>query len=564
MTESKVVPFARSASFLHARAMKQKRAGNLLDALELLRRATEAAPQGEGYWLDMAAVYADMHCFFDSRRMALMHLFHRAGEAECFYWLAKYDAELGDLDEARRAYARYLSAQPEGELAEDARTEIESIDASNVLWHQVDRQSRRRVRRLKRVRHCQLTQDYAGADQILAREQEAMPEDQQMRVSRALNLYMMGDEDGARALIDQVQDVESLLPGTVIMAAQVYQRLKRPERAMQLLNGLDRQEMGPSELRMMLYLLTDMGENARAFQVGRELLKQFPYDRQLLHMMALNAVRQGLDAEVAAGFWQRIARMNPEDEVARWYLNELREGRLKPKNVNDGYQLPRRELVRRSQHVLLMLLEPEEQVAREWREDEKTRSVLRWAVATEIPQLVEPALRLLTIAGGEEAWQQMLEFVARTHLGFEFDFRAAGRIGPQDHWSRAGIQEYMKMKYITPDYRSLLNEFDVGRRQMIRMADDVLREEYGIRADVDLAVMWKRVERFAGDVPVVRDLRCGAAALAMNALRQRKVDVTARTLARQCQCSERKLEYYAEWIRGAMDARGENETLGFF
>ena len=60
MTESKVVPFERGDSFLYARAMKQKRAGNPLEALELLRRAAASATDGQDYWMDMADVYADM------------------------------------------------------------------------------------------------------------------------------------------------------------------------------------------------------------------------------------------------------------------------------------------------------------------------------------------------------------------------------------------------------------------------------------------------------------------------------------------------------------------------
>ncbi len=564
MTESKVVPFARSASFLHARAMKQKRAGNSLDALELLRRAAEAAPDGEGYWMDMAAVYADMRCFWDSRRMVLAQLFHRPELDECFYWLAKYDTEIGDMGEARRAFAQYLDSRPEGEMAEDARSEIEDIDAGEMLWRQVDRQSRRRVWRMKRARERQMEQNFETADWILAREQADLPKDDpHMCVSRALNLYMMGDEAAARAQMEQMPDDDRLYPGTAITAAQVYYRLQRPERAIQLLNGLDRQGLGESELRMMLYLLTDMNESGQAYQVGRELLRQTPYDRHLLHLMALNAVRQGMDDEVAAGFWQRIVRLDPDDEVARWYLNALREGRLTAEDVSDGYQLPKDEVVRRGERIVALMQQRPEQVKRAWREDEDARAAMRWCVTTEAPPLVEPGFSLLGSTGDREAHRLILEFLTRTRMGLKFDATAADILGEKSEIPRAGIWKYLKMKYLTPDYRALMRRLDVGHRQMIRMADDVLREEYGVRADVDLVLMWSGVREFTGNVPVVRDLRCGAAALALSLLRRRKADVTARGLARQFRCGARKLEYYAGWIAKAMDERKRYETLEF-
>lgn len=557
MTESKVVPFDRDASFLRARAQKLKRAGRLTDALELMRRAAGIAPEEDGCWLDMADVYEEMSCPFDSRRMALMELFHHPENPECFYRLAQYDGETGNLDEARRAYEHYLTLCPEGEQADEARMELESIEAAGMLWKQMDRQSRRRMQRLRRVRSCQMEQDYEGADRILAREQASLPGDPQMNVSRAMNLYMMGDGQGARDQLDQVRIAPDSLPGVVIMAAQVYYRLGEKGRAVRLLNDLDMQSVSPSELRMLMGLLTDMEQSEQAMRAGRELLQQAPYDRMTLHLMAVNAMRLEKTAD-AAGYWQRLSRMNPEDDVARWYGNELRAGRLRPEDVNDSYQLPRDEVIRRSRTLLWLLEMEPDQAQRAWREDDDVRSTLHWALMSEVPQLVEPSLKLLALFGDEKARQLQVDFVSCTHLGFEYDFATAGVIGAQQHWACDGMREYMKLRYFTPDFQELLQRLDVGRRQMIRMADAVLQEEYGLKAAVALAAEWLRMEQCGGR-EVVRDLRCGAAALALNALTGQHMEVSARQIARQFRCSVRKLQYYASWMK---DAEGKHEAFG--
>ena len=52
--DPKVVPFDRSAAYVHHRAMKNRRDNNVVDALELLRRAVEHSPNNDEYKLDLA------------------------------------------------------------------------------------------------------------------------------------------------------------------------------------------------------------------------------------------------------------------------------------------------------------------------------------------------------------------------------------------------------------------------------------------------------------------------------------------------------------------------------
>ena len=49
--DPKVVPFDRSAAYMHHRAMKNRRDNNVVDALELLRRAVERSPDNDEYKL---------------------------------------------------------------------------------------------------------------------------------------------------------------------------------------------------------------------------------------------------------------------------------------------------------------------------------------------------------------------------------------------------------------------------------------------------------------------------------------------------------------------------------
>ena len=50
----KVVSFKRTPAYVHHRAMMNRRDNNIVDALELMRRAVEESPENREYRLDLA------------------------------------------------------------------------------------------------------------------------------------------------------------------------------------------------------------------------------------------------------------------------------------------------------------------------------------------------------------------------------------------------------------------------------------------------------------------------------------------------------------------------------
>lgn len=79
--DPKVVPFDRSAAYVHHRAMKNRRDNNVVDALELLRRAVEHSPDNDEYKLDLAGLLSEMGCLSQSNRLLLDMLSGGKGQA---------------------------------------------------------------------------------------------------------------------------------------------------------------------------------------------------------------------------------------------------------------------------------------------------------------------------------------------------------------------------------------------------------------------------------------------------------------------------------------------------
>lgn len=547
MTDRKIVPFQQDAAFLRARGLKQKRSGNPLEALELLRRAADAATGDEAadIWLDMAEVYADMNCHADSRVMAMMHIFRRALAPDAYYRLAKYNMELGALPEAEKAYGQYLRMVDEGDKADEAREDISDIRMAYSMWKQIDRHTRRKVRRLREVRRRQVDKDFAGADRIFEKELAALPTDSQLRVNRAMNLCLQGDAEAARRELDiAAADIGSYPPGIIILAAQVYYRLGDERSADRLLALLSQYPMSVQDLQMLMALMADMQRDEQAYQAGSDALKQRPYDRRMLHLMAVTAARLGREEQIVAGFWQRILRMDPEDDVAQWHLQALRRGELTDDGLFDAYTLPNTERARRGKIVLELLGMPKEAVQAAWQGDD-VRRALHWALFSETPALVEPAIRLTEMTGAPEAARYLAEFIARTRLDVSFKLEAAQAIAAIEGENWPGIAEFMQMQLI-PGYQEALDTLPVGHRQMVRMAQEILEKEYGVKADVALALQCSaHLQACFGGFDRMRDLRCAAAALAYYELRMAGHQPVANDVARKFCCSPRKLEYYA-------------------
>lgn len=541
MTDSKVVSFCQSADFLRSRALKQKRGGNYLDALDLLRRGME---NGGELCMELADVYADMQCHTDSRAMAILHMLYCGADADACYNLGKYCMEVGALPEAEKAYRMFLHVAEQDGRADEVREDMNDIHTAFRMWKQIDRHTRRKVRRMKEVRRLQSEQDFAGADSIYEKELQAVPHDSQMRVNRAMNYCLQGNAPGALHELDLASEDLYEYPATLaLMAARVYLRLKQEERARQVIAQLDRQAMNAREWLMLMSLQQDMGETEAAYASGCESMKLQPYDPTTLHMLAVCAYRLGKTESVIAGYWQRILRIDPEDDVAHYYLSKLRSGELNEGVLSDACVLPGVERLLRGQRLLEMLNMSEEQMAQLW-DDHDDRRVLHWALLSDIPALVEPAIRVLSAIDTPGSMRYLAEFVARTHMDEQVRMSAVQALMESRSVQLPGLMAFMQMQMI-PGYQDALNELPVAHRQTVRMAQQVLEMDYDLKVDTALAVQCiSYLQSCEGGFDRMLDLRCAAAAFALNELRAAGRSISKREIARKFGCSERKLKYY--------------------
>ena len=142
----KVVSFTRTPAYVHHRAMMNRRDNNIVDALELMRRAVEEQPQNREYRLDLAELYCEMGCHEQSSRLLLDMLAEGDGPSECYYGLALNQLGMNDVAGARKSLRLYRRRDPNGAQVEEVRQLAAELDFYSEMGRTVSRKLNRAAR----------------------------------------------------------------------------------------------------------------------------------------------------------------------------------------------------------------------------------------------------------------------------------------------------------------------------------------------------------------------------------------------------------------------------------
>lgn len=557
----KVVSFDRSPAYVHHRAMVNRRENNAVDALELLRHAVERSPENREYRLDLAELYCEMGCHEQSNRLLLDMLAQDDAPAECYYGLALNQLGMNDLEGAQQSLRMYRHAAPDGVHAPEVRRLSDELDAFDAL----NRPASRKVYRAMRVadRACEALRggDLAGARRMFERSLSLSPEQYEMRALYAMTRLLEGDSDDA--LEEASRAAEGFPPSAraLCIASQVFWSLEREEDARKLLRRAIELRPDGADQHLLLYSLSEAQMDAEAAECARLALQEAPFDRRLLHIRATALHRTGAADDQVGRFWRRILRIDPDDEVARFYLAACERGELGLNEPEYAYQLPRKEHERRQEWISGLANGGLAGVRAEWAENPEFRRAVRWAATADDGPLSRMAVLIIAALDDDEArsairlmlFDREVDPELRVHVTALMRLRGVdmAKVFPVD----AGAAQSMM-----PDADALMAGMTVGERQLLRYANDVLEQDYDISALPVLALTWAiyRQRRGGYAEPLVQSDTVSAA-LVYRYLTTHGRHARIGRVAKRFGCSVRRLKYYVNRIAGVF-ARLEGET----
>ena len=555
----KLVSFSRSPAYVHHRAMLNRRENNIVDALELMRRAVEESPQNREYRLDLAELYCEMGCHGQSSRLLLDMLAEDDGPSECYYGLALNQLGMNDVSGARRLLGLYRRRDPQGARQEEVRQLAAELDYYSEMNHPANRRLSRAARLADRACEAMKADDAEKACRLFEQSLDMASEQFEMRALYAMALLMRGDTDAAREQARRASDGYPPSVRALCVSAQVWAMLGDRAAAEALIDRAAQERPEGQELRLMIYAMGELNMHQKVAEHARLALQEMPFDRDLMHMRAVALHKSGAPDDQVERFWARVLRIDPEDSIAAFYQEAAHRGALKQYTLDYGYQVPREEFARRFGELVNDLGRGFEHVEALWRDDQSFRQLVSWAARAEDSRLNRAAVTALTTVDTQDARSVLRELLFTAEASVDLKLHAALALRLQGK-NPGGLlpEESGLVEGMLPDAETMLSRLNVGERQLVRYTADVLRDIHDVDALLPLTLLWSAYRQLRGmRTDPLRHIECAAAALAYNymLLYGPKPDIGA--LLKEFRCPRRQMVYYARRIAGCLEKIGE-------
>ena len=555
----KVVAFTRTPEYVHHRAMLNRRDNNIVDALELMRRAVEESPDNSEYRLDLAEMYCEMGCHSQSIKLLLDLLADQNGPAECYYGLALNQLGLNNLAGAARALELYRSREPEGEHAEAVEQLVSELDYYERMERLENRKRSRAARLSDRACEAMKTDAPERACRLFERSLDLWPDQNEMRALYAMALFMLGETGQAHAQAGRAVEGKAPSVRAMCVSAQVFALLGDEKRSSALIRAAIDERPGGYEQRLLIYAMGEMGMHADVAEQARLALQDTPYDRTLMHTRAIALKKCGESDAKLERVWTRILRIDPQDSVAGFFQKTAREGGLNAYTLDYNYQVPREEYAQRVLRLVRTMEGGIESVQKAWREDADMRQLILWAVYAEDARLARTAVTMLALMDDADARSALRQMLYDGALPLSLKLHVTFLLNVQGQSPQALMPSQMSLADgLVPDADALVGQMPVGERALVRYAAEVLECDFGHASLLMPAMVWSVYRQGRGTrMDPLNETEAAAAALAYNCLMLYGDHRGIGEVAGAFGCTPRQMVYYARRIAGCVEKMGE-------
>ena len=382
-----LIPFAPTAGQLHKLALEYWRAGQQLDALSLMRRALSMEEENVEYRATLARFLTNAGCLVESTYVlahAFPNLFHFGFPMMLLYLSIDVSNEVGvPLALLPRVLSLkwFLTNVPRESLHNTALAISHGIGVGRFL-----------IRNSVRLRFLRT---------LLLRGETA-------RLLRFLDALQTHSDKKRPAIYRSLECVALCISGQQERARAVLEDLRRNPRGFFLFPPAETLSIGPqSGLVSQLFTRSEnfrllaeamCGEipidHCAAEDSPWHILSTFnrsTHDSLALHLMAVTAYNAGAPASFAADFWNHIARLHPDDQVAEELYHCAIHDALPPRPMPYPWRLSERSAGQNRALVSTLCARETKELNDAWEQNSAFRRALRWLMRTESDAFAEVA-----------------------------------------------------------------------------------------------------------------------------------------------------------------------------
>ena len=388
-SRGKVLSFEQKGEFFYKRGLDRMDKNDLVEALANYRMALEREPENDEVRLAAAEVLTGMERYEESNRILLAMLRGDKTEPECYYGMGCNFMGMNELERARESLEHYAELEPDGEFVWDAFDMLDAID--DALFYEtggglvaISKQSEA-YDAAEEGRASLEREDY---DEAIRHFERALSLDHALHYARnnlTLALYCKREYKHAAAQAKTVLETEpgnaQALCNLCMIQHATRDRAAANKTADQLMKaGLTE----PEELSRAALVLMDLNRFEEAYSLLTRLVREYPYDEGTLHRLGMCAYETGRYADAAEAY-DKLARINPLDTVARYYRGLCRAARLHGdagprgrKRFMLNYQVPFEEMLARINRLNELVALPREELAALWTGTAELDALVEW------------------------------------------------------------------------------------------------------------------------------------------------------------------------------------------
>jgi tetratricopeptide (TPR) repeat protein len=256
--------------------------------------------------------------------------------------------------------------------------------------------------------------NFGDAIELLLKLMTDMPESMYVKNNLALAYYCNHDYPSAtiqtkEVLLREPNNVQAHCNMAVFMkGAKDKQGMERECEYLKNLRSTD-----PDDLNRAALTLIELERIADAYALQQRLVNLMPYDKGIIHRTALCAYRLG-EYRQAAGFYERLMKIDEYDSVCRYYGKLCRESELTGKRYDFSlnYQVPVEETLERIQRLNRFIGMPDDNLGALWREDKgELEMLVHWGLNLEEHSVKKAMLGLSAGFGDAKAERLIRDFL---------------------------------------------------------------------------------------------------------------------------------------------------------
>lgn len=334
MNNSNIVSFIPNGEYYFQKALKALDRNEMANAYKYIKRAAELSPDDAQILLQYSILEMEAQNF--EMAYELIHTAYSLdpNDEEIVYVLAEASGCIGLMGDAKKYAQKYIDLAPDGMYVEDAYEILQFVNEDPLDMEPTDEGETEKLVLQEKARRFMEQGEFPKAVEVLEHTIEKYPELWAAYNNLALAYFYLGEEEQAKALLNQVlRENHGNLHALCNLAVFAYYE-KNDEELAEAVEVLKKIQPYEFENRYKLgATLALIGEYETSYKWLRSLKKVgYDGDPGFYFWLAQSAYFTGND-EAARSAWRQLVEMDPSKEgYEPWNL----QGQTKDKTLSNA------------------------------------------------------------------------------------------------------------------------------------------------------------------------------------------------------------------------------------